>query len=174
MSPICPSWRMQQQMQKISITHTDIPQLSTIPQHTKIQDKSSSRIQQEQQRRRPKFSLRGSAKEALPSPVSINTSPPKTRNPDKTREIIPTSRPSKIVRQQHTSINKLFKQKKRELATQQQKRKVRIKIDKIIPPKLPANESEDEGKSNGTGKQSLAAPPTKIKSTSPADTIPKR
>ena len=99
----------------------------------------------------------GSAKEALPSPVSMNISPPKSRNPDKIRESIPASLPSKIVQQQHTSINKLFKQKKRELATQQQKRKVRIKIDTTTPPKLLTNESEDEGKSNGTGVKLLAA-----------------
>jgi len=75
--------------------------------------------QQEQKRRRPNFCLRGSAKEALSSPVSISTSPPKTRNPDKSKDSIPTSLPSKIMQQQDTSINKLFKQKKRELATQQ-------------------------------------------------------
>ena len=96
------------------------------------------------------------------------------RNPDKIRETIPTSLPSKIVRQQ-TSINKLFKQKKRELANQQQKRQVRIKIDTTIPPKLLTNEPEDEGKSNGTSKQSRAvSPPTKTKSKGPADTIRKR
>ena len=149
-------------MQKISITHTDTPQLSTIPQHTKIRDKSSSQIEQEQKRRRPNFCLRGSAKEALPSPVSINTNPPRIRNPDKIRETISTSPPSKIVQQQ-ASINKLFKQKKRELANQQQMRQVRIKIDTTIPPKLLANESEDEGKSNGTSKQLLAASPPRQK-----------
>ena len=61
--------------------------------------------------------------------------------------------------QQQTTINKIFKQKKIELANQQQNRKVKIKIDTTIPSKLLANESEDEGKSSESSKQSIAAHP---------------
>ena len=61
--------------------------------------------------------------------------------------------------QQQTTINKIFKQKKIELANQQQNRKVKIKIDTTIPSKLLANESEDEGKSSNPSKTSIAAHP---------------
>ena len=61
--------------------------------------------------------------------------------------------------QQQTTINKIFKQKKTELANQQQNRKVKIKIDTTIPSKLLANESEDEGKSSNPSKTSIAAHP---------------
>ena len=49
--------------------------------------------------------------------------------------------------------------KKKELANQQQHRKVKIKIDTTIPSKLLANESEDEGKSSNPSRTSIAAHP---------------
>ena len=167
MLKIRPNRRMQQQMQKTCFTQTNPPQLITIPQHAQLQIKSTHRIQQEQERRRPKFCLRGGATEAPPSPESRNISPPRPRKPDKNRDHIPFSPPSKTARQNQTSINKLFKQKKRELITQQQKREVKLKIETKTPTKLLANESADEGKSTNNGTKTIVAAPTQ-KQTGPS------